>query len=158
MEDQSFENFYVKEYKRVLAITFVLTGDRVGAEDVTHDAFIAAFEEWNGLDNPAGWIRRVAVNKARSSWRRKYAEKRALARLETEVRIGRELPESTDEFWAEVRRLPRRQAQVIALYYLEDRTVAEIAEFLGFEESTARVHLMRGRRTLAKRLEAKANE
>jgi RNA polymerase sigma-70 factor, ECF subfamily len=158
VEDPSFERFYVEEYKEVLSLAFVLTGNRAGAEDVTHDAFIAAFEKWNDLDNPAGWIRRVAVNNARSSWRRRYAENRAVARLETEVRVGGELPESSDEFWSEVRKLPRRQAQVIALYYLEDRPVAEIAELLGFEESTARVHLMRGRRTLAKRLRVEANE
>jgi len=32
------------------------------------------------------------------------------------------------EFWKKVRELPRRQSQVIALHYLEDRSVAEIAE------------------------------
>jgi RNA polymerase sigma-70 factor, ECF subfamily len=152
VEDRSFEAFYVKEYQQVLALAFVLLGDRSRAEDVTHDAFIAAFEEWDGLTNPAGWIRTVAVNAARSSWRRRYAENRALTRLESEVRVGSDLPEATDEFWGEVRKLPLRQAQVIALYYLEDRPVAEIAGLLGCGESTARVHLMRGRRTLAQRL------
>jgi RNA polymerase sigma-70 factor, ECF subfamily len=152
VEDRSFQAFYVKEYQQVLALTFVLLGDRSRAEDVTHDAFVAAFEEWEGLTNPAGWVRTVAVNAARSSWRRRYTESRALSRLETEVLVGPQLPEATEEFWSEVRRLPLRQAQVIALYYLEDRPVAEIAELLGCGESTARVHLMRGRRSLAKRL------
>lgn len=152
MEDRSFEDFYSQEYRQVLALAFVLTGDRAAAEDVTHDAFVAAWEAWSDLDNPAGWMRTVVVNNARSSWRRTSAETRALARLDAEVRVGDHLPEDTHEFWGEVRRLPRRQAQVIALFYLEDRPVTEIAELLGCEESTARVHLMRGRRTLAKRL------
>ena len=157
MEDRSFENFYLEEYSQVLALAFVLTGDRVAAEDLTHDAFMAALEEWNDLNKPAGWIRTVVVNRSKSAWRRKSAENRALARLDAEVRVGDSLPEDTEEFWGEVRRLPRRQAQAIALFYLEDRPVAEIAEVLGCEESTARVHLMRGRRTLAKRLKV-ANE
>lgn len=152
MEDRSFEDFYLKEYRQVLALAFVLTGDRVAAEDVTHDGFIAAWEAWSDLDNPAGWIRTVVANKAKSGWRRRSAEGRALARFDAEVQVGNQLPEETEVFWDEVRRLPRRQAQAIALFYLEDRPVAEIAELLGCEESTARVHLMRGRRTLAKRL------
>lgn len=152
MEDRSFEAFYVKEYQQVLALTFVLLGDRGRAEDVTHDVFLSALEAWGGLVNPEGWVRTVAVNVVRSSWRRRYAENRALSRLEAEVVVGSQLPEATEEFWSEVRRLPRRQAQVIALYYLEDRPVSEVAELLGCGESTARVHLMRGRRALATRL------
>jgi RNA polymerase sigma-70 factor (ECF subfamily) len=153
VEDRSFEDFYSQEYRQVLALAFVLTGDRVAAEDVTHDGFMAALEAWGDLENPAGWIRTVVVNKAKSAWRRRSAESRALARMDAEVQVGDQLAEDTDEFWAEVRRLPRRQAQAIALFYLEDRPVAEIAELLGCEESTARVHLMRGRRSLARRLE-----
>jgi DNA-directed RNA polymerase specialized sigma24 family protein len=36
----------------------------------------------------------------------------------------------------------------VALFYVEDRTTAEIAELLGCSESTARVHLHRGRQAL----------
>lgn len=152
MEDWSFEAFYMHEYRPVLALARVLTGDQTRAEEVTHEAFTAALEAWNGLDNPSGWIRTVAANKASSAWRRRYAERRALARLETEVRVGSDLPSETEEFWGMVRTLPHKQAQAVALFYLEDRPVSEIAEILGCEQSTARVHLSRGRRALAKRL------
>jgi RNA polymerase sigma-70 factor (ECF subfamily) len=64
-----------------------------------------------------------------------------------------DLPEETEAFWAEVRRLPHRQRVAIALFYVEDRPVAEIAAVLGCAEATARVHLLRGRRSLAERLE-----
>lgn len=152
MEDRSFEDFYVSEYRQVLAFARVLTGSRVRAEDVTHDAFAAALETWDGLENPAGWVRSVVANKARSAWRRVDAERRAVERLEARVVIGEELPDETEEFWGLVRGLSPRQAQAIALFYLEDRPVAEIAEILDCEESTARVHLTRGRRRLARLL------
>lgn len=155
MEDRSFEDFYVKEYSLVLALAAVLMGDRTRAEDVTQDAFTAALEAWRDLENPEGWIRRTVANKARSAWRRRYAERRALTSLETEIRVGGDLPEETDEFWGRVRSLPPRQAQAVALFYLEDRAVSEIADILGCKESTARVHLMRGRRTLARLLKVK---
>lgn len=143
----------MREYRPVLGIARVLTGDLSRAEDVTHDAFAAALAKWAEIDNPAGWIRRVVANRTRSGWRSHYAEQRALNRLDAQVHLGRDLPIETEEFWAEVRRLPNRQAQAVALFYLEDRAVADIAQILGIEESTVRVHLTRGRRALAERLQ-----
>lgn len=142
VEEQSFEEFYLAEYAAVLMLARVLTGNRAWAEDVTHDAFAAALKAWGDLTNPPGWVRRVVANQANSGWRRVYAERRALKRLESEANSS-ELPVETEDFWGEVRRLSRRQAQTLALYYLEDRPVSEIAEILGCAESTARVHLMR---------------
>jgi RNA polymerase sigma-70 factor (ECF subfamily) len=63
-----------------------------------------------------------------------------------------ELSADDAEFWRAVRSLPRRQAQVIALHYLEDRPVAEIAQILGTAEGTVKRHLHDGRQTLARRL------
>jgi RNA polymerase sigma-70 factor (ECF subfamily) len=51
-----------------------------------------------------------------------------------------------------VRELPPRQRAVVALFYLEDRPMDQIAELLGCSESTGWVHLHRARRTLAERL------
>jgi RNA polymerase sigma-70 factor (ECF subfamily) len=45
--------------------------------------------------------------------------------------------------------LTRSQRAAIALFYYEDRPVAEIALLLGCTESTARVHLFHARRRLA---------
>jgi len=153
VQEWPFEDFYKKEYASVLALARVLIGDRTRAEDVAHDAFAVTFERWDDLDNPAGWVRRVVVNNARSAWRRRLAERKAIARLESEVRLGNDLPDDTEEFWGVVRSLPTRQAQAIALFYLEDLPVSEIAEVIGCAESTARVHLMRGRQNLAKAME-----
>ncbi len=69
-----------------------------------------------------------------------------------------ELPTTDHEFWEAVRALPARQAQAIALHYLEDRPVAEIAEILGCAPATVKVHLHRGRRALADTLAPVAEE
>ncbi len=58
-------------------------------------------------------------------------------------------PPEVDGFWALVRQLPGRQAAAVALHYLEDRPVAEVADTLGCAESTAKVHLHRARNALA---------
>lgn len=150
MEDGSFQSFYENEYHAVLTIARAVTGDDMWAEDVAHDAFLAAYRSWGDLDNPSGWVRRVASNRAHSGWRRRYAERRALERMPADAHVDDKIPAETEEFWAKVRALPKRQAQAIALFYIEDRPVEEIAVILGCAESTARKHLSRGRRSLGR--------
>ena len=57
-----------------------------------------------------------------------------------------------DRFWAEVRRLPRRQAQATALFYALDLPVSEVAATRGCAEGTVKAHLSRARSGLAVRL------
>ena len=72
-------------------------------------------------------MRRVAANLATSALRRRLIEARALARVwAREEPALAELPVSGADFWRAVRSLPRRQAQAVALHYLEDRPLAEI--------------------------------
>ena len=63
-----------------------------------------------------------------------------------------ELQEPDLEFWAAVRALPTRQRQMVALYYLGDCSVGEIALTLDCAEGTVRATLHKGRQGLAKRL------
>lgn len=66
-----------------------------------------------------------------------------------------ELPEEFDDFWREVRKPPSRQAQVIALRYIDDLSVAEIAQVLGVAEGTVKAQLHKGRNRLRRRLETR---
>lgn len=148
---ESFEGFFAREYRAVLAVALALTGDRGQAEDLTQEAFLAAFAAWEKIEVPKAWIRTAVSNKAMSWWRRQYASREAMTRLSPSE--GRSVDAAEAEsFWTEVRRLPRRQAQAITLFYLEDLPVSEIARSLKCSESTARTHLSRGRKTLASRL------
>ena len=148
---ESFAGFYAREYRSVFAVALVLTGDRSQAEDLTQDSFLAAYAAWDRIEDPAAWIRTVVSNKAMSWWRRQYTLQRAMSRFTAAGGSSTEATE-TEAFWAEVRRLPRRQAQTVTLFYLDDLPVSEIARMLACSESTARTHLSRGRQTLASRL------
>lgn len=152
---EPFDGFYRREYRSVLALAHVLTGNPGRSEDLAQEAFMEAYRRWERIDNPEGWIRTVVANKARSWLRRRYSEARALARIGVREEVTVDvMPTETEVFWAEVRRLPRMQANAVALYYLEDRPTAEIARILGCSPSTARVHLAKGRKTLAERIGA----
>jgi RNA polymerase sigma-70 factor (ECF subfamily) len=53
------------------------------------------------------------------------------------------------EFWQEVKKLPRRQREAVALHYVDDLRTEEIAEVMEISESSVRTHLQRGREALA---------
>lgn len=154
---EPFSRFFRAEYSAVVALVYGLSGSRAAAEDIAQEAFLRAYREWGrveSMDSPEGWIRRVAMNLARSRWRRLRAETTALGRLTSRSELAP--PAGTaSEFWEEVRRLPLRQAQAVTLRYLEDLTVGEISEVLGIAEGTAKALLFQGRERLRRQLVAK---
>jgi RNA polymerase sigma-70 factor (ECF subfamily) len=153
---EAFDTFYVRELPRLVALARALTGSSAAAEDVAQDAMIAAYRRWDevsGLDLPAAWVRRVCVNRATSHLRRRSSEARAMLRLSSARGRDSELDPIDADFWAAVRRLPRRQAQSIALHYLYDMSVTDIALTLGCSSSSVKAHLVRGRTALARALD-----
>ena len=154
----SFEAFYRREYRAVLGLAVVLSGDRSVGEELAQDAFLVTLREWDRvakMEYPGAWVRRVVVNRSVSRFRRLTAEGKALVRFRSSpvdheglgVEVGVDL-------WREVRRLPRRQAQVIVLTYVDGLARAEIGKILGCSEETVKTHLNRARHTLSKRLES----
>jgi RNA polymerase sigma-70 factor (ECF subfamily) len=105
-------------------------------------------------DQPGAWVRRVVTNLSVSAIRRRIVEAKSLVRLVRERPREPDRPAGDAEFWEAVRSLPRRQAQVVALHYLEDLSVAEVADVLEMAPGTVKKHLHDGRRSLARRLRA----
>lgn len=149
-----FEAWYRREYRAVLALAVGLTGSLAAAEDITHDGFADAHRRWDelkGHPNPNGWIRRVVMNKAASRIRRLATQRRYQHLLIANEQAEDEIPGR--EVWELVRRLPKRQGQVVVLHYLEDLPVIDIAEILDLSPGTVKSHLHRARRTLRKKIE-----
>jgi RNA polymerase sigma factor (sigma-70 family) len=156
-QPQRFEEVYLREFTSVFALAYALSGSRWAAEDIAQDAFLVAHRQWDrigGYDDPGAWVRRVAANLAVSVVRRRLAEARALVRLAGRTREEpyAALPASDGDFWRAVRRLPRRQAQVVALVALGDLSTAEVASTLGCSQRMVQTHLQKARATLTQRL------
>jgi RNA polymerase sigma-70 factor (ECF subfamily) len=75
-----------------------------------------------------------------------------MARLKPRQSYLAAMPAEDAHFWKSVRALPKRQAQAIALHYLEDLPVADIADVLDCSPNTVKVHLHKGRQRLAHKL------
>lgn len=152
---ETFDEFYRNNISAVTGLAFVVSGSRSAAEELAQEAFLAVLTRWDrigGYDDPGAWVRRVVTNAATSRFRRLRAEARALLRLDRKEFVLDEGDLDADRLWGAVRELPTRQAQVIALHYLDDKPVAEIARILDLAEPTVKTHLQRGRSTLADRL------
>jgi RNA polymerase sigma-70 factor (ECF subfamily) len=151
-----FDRFYSDEYPHTLAIVAALCGSWSAAEELTQEAFVRALRRWDDLcrmERPDAWVRRVACNLATSRFRRLLAETRALVRFDSRQRAATDPPmtDDTATFWQYVRELPPRQAQVVALFYGDDLSVATVAEVLGIAEGTVKTTLHAARQRLAER-------
>ena len=152
---ETFDAFYRRQYPALVALARALTGRSALAEDLAQESMMVALRRWDEIalvDHPEAWVRRVCANLATSSFRRRQAEVRALLRLGGRRQESVELSPATEEFWAHVRQLPHRQAQSVALHYVLDLSVEDVAATLGVTTGTVKVHLSRARESLALRL------
>ena len=155
---EPFEMFYRREYTRMVAIARALLRSAGSAEDLAQESFVTAHRHWERIgayDDPGAWVRRILINRATSLRRRMGAEWRAVNQLagRADERIVPDLTPQTIEVWDEVRRLPRRQAQAIALHYVAQLSVEEIGQVMGCSSGAVKSHLHRARARLSARLQ-----
>ena len=153
---ETFDVFYARERRQIVGLAYVLSGSRAGAEDLAQEAFLAALRNWNKIgvyDDPGAWVRRVVANRSVSALRRSAAEARALIRLGSPGSSVPELSADSVDAWDAVRRLPKRQAQAVALHYFDGQQVADISRILECSENTVKTHLKRAMATLRQEME-----
>lgn len=152
---RDFDGFYRSHYPSVTRLAYSLCGSMTVAEELAQEAFVAAHDRWPRIaafDRPDLWVRRVVINRSISHRRRQATERGALQRLEGHQRPDSEPVLADEDVWAAMRELSSRQAEVLALVYVEDQPIAEVAAILGLGEETVRTHLKRGRAALAAKL------
>ena len=153
MSDIEIQELYAASYRRLLGQLIGVTGNVAEAEDVVQEAFVRGLDHPRrllGADNPEAWLRTVAVNLARSRWRRAQRLVGLAPRL---VDAPRESDTDGHLVLLEaVRALPAGQREAIALHHLADLTVEQVAATLGLPTGTVKARLSRGRAALSARL------
>lgn len=150
-----FDDFYRSQYPIVVRLAYSLCGSMTVAEELAQEAFVSAHDRWRriaGFDRPDLWVRRVVINRSISYRRKLASERRALERVSRRPLPAEEPLLADEELWDAMRELSPRQAEVLALVYVEDRPIAEVATILCLGEETIRTHLKRGRSALADKL------
>lgn len=150
---EAFETIVQPELADLRRLATAVVLDREVADDVLQDSLVAAWRGLGELRDPAffrTWLRRIVINRARNAVRRPRT-----LRLVEAVRASdpQNLGDPSDE-WSDAVALEAAMRELkpdlricAALYYLEGRQVAEIADLLGIPEGTvkSRLHTARAR-------------
>lgn len=126
-------------------VAFRLLGDRHEAENLAQEALARAYVRWNRIRTyDEAWVTRVTTNLAIGFWRHHRRTERGESDQPATVD---HMAERMDLSRA-LRRLPRRQRQVLALRYLADLSESETADRLGCTVGTVKQHASRGLRAM----------
>ena len=157
LRPSSPELLFRQSYRSIVQSLALSAGDLAAAEDATQEAFIELCVRWNRIcryDNPAVWVRRVAINKLRKAHRSNTRRAVALLRLDSDERMAPPLAEPDTSLLAALRALPSRQRLATVLYYVEDLTISEVASAMGISQGAVSQHLNRARTTFRAHLES----
>ena len=132
---------------RIYALALAMVRDAQRAEDVTQETFIRAYEHLGGFRGAsafATWLYRAVGECRRRAYDRIDAESCAVAE---ESSAGRFDEETVVRMRRALERLRPDERVLVALFYEEERSLAEIAQIMNLTLSNVKVrlHRLRGR-------------
>ncbi len=151
---EPIEELFARWYAPLVRALAVAFADAEGAADAVQEAFIEADRRWDTVgsyDEPAAWIRRVAVNRLRNGRRntRRRAEILATIQPVHDADLSAELL----DLRAAVTALPEKMRLAVTLHHIGGCSVAEVAETLEVSSGTVKSNLHDARRRLRAELE-----
>jgi RNA polymerase sigma-70 factor, ECF subfamily len=155
-----FDAVFREHYGPMVGSLTVATGDREAAADAVQDAFTRAYSRWRRIsrdENPAGWVRHVALNRLRDHFRRAERGRRAVDRLSNREDLVVDAPEPPAEdsgLLDAVARLPQQQRIAASLFYVEQLSVQEVADSMKLSTGAVKYHLHAARNALREQVMA----
>ena len=145
---RSFEAFYRDEVDRLYEAMAVTLGDHHVGREAIDEAMARACARWRTVgayDRPGGWVYRVALNWARSRWRKVRREHRLVIPADDDPTTGSVAgPEPMGgPALVALGRLPLDQRAVVVCRVLLDLDTAQTAAALGIPTGTAKSRLSR---------------
>jgi RNA polymerase sigma factor (sigma-70 family) len=152
---ETFEDFFRETHGALFRALSLVTGSRQEAEDVMQIAFMKVFERWDrvaAMQNPEGFLYRVAMNEFRSRYRR---ARRALHRALTPASRDDafEAIEDRDVVIRALRELVPQQRGALVLTALLGYSSEEAGELLGMKPTAVRTLGSRARASIRKSAE-----
>ena len=156
LSELTFEELFATEHASLFRALYLITGSTQEAEELMQDAFLRVWERWDRvreLDNPAGYLCRVAVNGARSRVRRlKLSARRGLVPGLPEDPFA--AADLRDELVRALASLTERQRWALVLTDLMGLPADESAKVLGIKPPTVRSLASQARAALRITMEA----
>jgi RNA polymerase sigma-70 factor, ECF subfamily len=146
------DSLFRAHYGRLVRALTLACGDREVAADAVQEAFVKAHMHWRRIetyDDPVAWIRRVAINRLHDDHRRQGRKGRAMKRL-----AGQPQAEPVEQHGFDsdlpmiLAQLPKQQRIAMALFYVDELSITEVAAALGVSEGAVKSYLHQGRARL----------
>jgi RNA polymerase sigma-70 factor (ECF subfamily) len=153
---QAFERLLELYEVKVFRMALMFVRDAGRAEEIAQDIFLKLWQvlpAYDGRAAPSTWLYTIARNACLSALRSDVHRKtRSLDSIAEPVAGG--VAGGGDvldriELQRCVERLPQMQRDVITLFYLQEKSVDEVARMLDLPEGTVKSHLYRARLALA---------
>ncbi len=142
--DDAFAAVFAAEYPQVVKLGYTMTRSDAAAQDAAQHAFAMLFERWTTIENPAGFVRTVALNRLRDDGRHASVRRKFLRSADS-----REATASDPDYLADaLRKLPAQRRAMVVLRFYEQRTVAEIADILQVPSGSVKSGLSRAMQQL----------
>lgn len=152
---QAFERLLDLNESKVFRMAVMFLRDRGRAEEVTQDIFLKlwrALPSFDGRAAPSTWLYAIARNTClsilRSEALRRTLPIDSIVEPATAETGGRDLLQRI-ELKRCLERLPDVQREVIMLFYMQERSVDDVARMLDLPVGTVKSHLYRARMSLA---------
>lgn len=137
---EALRAFCTREHERLVGVLSLYTGDRNLAQDIAQEALARACADWprvQRMDAPAAWLHRVALNLARSQFRR-WRVARSKAHLLVPIAREADDPTAAIALRAAIAGLPERQRRALVLRFYADLPVRDVARLMRCPEGTVK--------------------
>lgn len=134
--ENAYCEYFAARQRSFMRIAFTIVGSWSAAEDATQSAFTKLYVNWPKVaraDSPDAYARRVLVNTCVAASRH---AKHELPTAELPEDVAAEETSDRLDLISAMRRLDVRDRAVLALRFLEDLSVAEVAAALDTPEGT----------------------
>ncbi len=164
-EQRGFTQLVALRGPKLLAHATRLLGHHEDARDVVQDAWVEILKGLNGLREPnafAAWSTRIVTRRCARYIGSRVKQRELGAQLWSEAQIIPEMKQDDDGQARAIRQaiaaLPTAQSATIALFYLEEMSVTEVAVALDVPIGTVKTRLMHARKKLKHALKGMTND
>lgn len=157
----------IDKYKdMIFNIAFMITKNREDAEEVAQDAFVKVYKsinEFNGTSKFSTWLYSITYNTAISKIRKKQIDTISIDSQYISIEDSNKIDGLKDQEQKKfvehaLNSLSAEDRSIVVLYYLESKSINEIAEITNISVSNIKVKLYRSRKLMHSKLKILLNK
>ena len=157
MDAREFKQRFMPHYKLLYRVAYHLTGNAQDAEDLLQDMYLKLWQKRDDLPDEAmkeaylvTMMRRLFIDQRRLKHVDASAELKEVLSPPDERSLARQIDTKDEAMQMEglIRQLSERDAKIIQMHLMEDRSYEEIGQDTGLSQGNIRIIVMRTKQKL----------